>query len=214
MTAPTASSAAKKGNAPKGMSNETGARRTRKDPPRTGRASKSLGALQRRAELGEDVSDERAYIRLGKTNTQILVGNEDLREWDEEELLRGQRKAVDGTFVGRPPKVVPKAIHDELVRRTMTQAAEELRSNLVKAVESLTGIAADAEANDSDRLKAIDMIMTRVMGKPPERVEVTADMPWLAAITGGIVSVDEDVIEDIVDAQSWETLEEEDGGQE
>ncbi len=214
MTAPTASSAAKKGTAPKGKSVETGSRRTRKDPPRTGRASKSLGALQRRAELGEDVSDERAYIRLGKTNTQILVGNEDLREWDEEELLRGQRKAVDGTFVGRPPKVVPKAIHDELVRRTMTQAAEELRSNLVKAVESLTGIAADAEANDSDRLKAIDMIMTRVMGKPPERVEVTADMPWLAAITGGIVSVDEDIIEDVVDAQSWETIEEEDGGQE
>ncbi len=174
------------------------------DPPRNGVAGRSIGALQRRAELGEDVSEERAYVRLGKTNTQILVGTTDLAEWDDEELLRGQRKAADGTFVGRPPKLVPKAIHDELVRRTMSSAAEKLRSNLVDATTALTEIATDAEAADADRLRAISMIMDRVMGKTPDRVEVSAEMPWLTAITEGIVSVDDDIFENIIETDGVE----------
>ena len=53
-------------------------------------------------------------IAIGKTNMAILNGTEDVRLWSDEELLRGQRRAKNGRWTGRPPTVVPL--------RQMTQA--------------------------------------------------------------------------------------------
>lgn len=50
-------------------------------------------------------------VRVGNTNTAILSGEEDLSLWSEEELVRGRRRAKNGKWVGRPPAVVPKALH-------------------------------------------------------------------------------------------------------
>lgn len=65
----------------------------------------------------------RASISLGRTNAAILHGDEDLTLWSEEELIRGPRRDKNGSWSGRPPKVVPKAVHDELVRRPTAKAA-------------------------------------------------------------------------------------------
>jgi hypothetical protein len=127
-------------------------------------------------------------IRVGTLNAAILAGEVDLSEWDDEELLRGQRRNRNGNFQGRPPKVVPKQLHDELVRRTLEYANEELRSNLQSAVQMLTSIATDPRAEDRDKIKAIEMVMNRVMGKAPDRVELTAQVkPYEEVLRGGVV---------------------------
>lgn len=176
--------------------------RTGKSGASTERPSKRTGGNRRRPtvailremhEEGIDVSDKRAFMRLGRANTQILVGTEDLSLWDDEELQRGQRKGPRGRFEGAPPKIVPKAIHDELVKRTLAKASETMRSNLVAATEALTAIATDLEADPAARLRAIQMIQDRVMGKAPDKVDVSVDMPWLDAITDGIVATDNDM---------------------
>lgn len=123
-----------------------------------------------------------ARVGVGKTNLAILSGELDLSTWSEEELLRAQRKSKRGTWEGRPPKLVPKAIHDELVRRKMSQAHDLLRDNLIAAVGVLVEIAKDGEAQDSDRIKAAQLIIERVMGKTPERVQLEVAPPWALAI--------------------------------
>ncbi len=118
-----------------------------------------------------------------------MNGEEDVSLWSDEELTRGQRKDKNGTWVGRPPTVVPKALHDELVRRKMSKAFELLRDNVVAATEVLIQLATDPSVDANVRLKAATTIMDRVLGKASERVELTAPEipPWLQTIRGGIV---------------------------
>lgn len=109
-------------------------------------------------------------VRLGQRNLAILRGEEELADWDEEELIRGQRRDKNGGWVGRPPKVVPRALHDELVRRKLSEGYQLLATNLVKAVEALGQIVGDPEADANARVKAATVIIERVMGKTPQPI--------------------------------------------
>ena len=157
---------------------------------RAKRRASTQKAIRERAERGETHGNERALVRVGTVNTKILTGQEDLSVWSEEELRRGQRKDKNGRWQGRPPAVVPKAIHDELVRRTMEKAVTLMNDNLVEAVQCLVDIIQGGETEDKDRIKAASMIIDRVMGRAPERVEISATVkPWQQAVQGGIVRV-------------------------
>lgn len=145
-----------------------------------------LSAIKKQLAAGNP-APERARIYLGKTNTNILTGQVDLSGWTEEELEMGRRQSKAGTYSGRPPVVVPKAIHDELVKRTLNNAQEHMRANLEGVVQVLTAIAMAEGVEPKDRLKAIGMVMDRVMGKVPDTVNLRPDMPWVQAITDGIV---------------------------
>lgn len=136
-------------------------------------------------------------VRVGNTNAALLRGEEDLNLWSEEELIRGQRKSKRGRWEGKPPTVVPRAIHDELVRRRLGQAGELLRESLVDAVVLLRTVVTDDDAAYSDRIKAAQLIMDRVMGRAPETVKLEVEPAWAQAIRGALVTqiVSNDVID-------------------
>lgn len=115
-------------------------------------------------------SDRRVYV--GETNLAILSGEEDISLWDEEELIRGQRRSRNGKFQGRPPKIVPKVVHDELVKRKMTKAYELLSESVLDAVQVLVDVARDKEADPNVRIKAATEILNRTVGKPKEHLLV------------------------------------------
>lgn len=160
-------------------------------------------SLRRRVEEGEQLPETtRAKIRVGVGTTQVLTGQDDLSTWDEEELRRGRRRGRNGKFQGKDPVVVPKAVHDELVRRTLSEAQTLMRDNLVRAIEVLVEIVDSPQYEAKDRLKAIDMIVERVMGKPKEVIEISGTQKWELALRGGIVPTmdgDADDEEDIID---------------
>ncbi len=138
-------------------------------------------------------------VRVGKTNQAILSGQTDLTTWTEEELLRGQRRNKNGGWNGRAPAVVPMAVHDELVRRKMSQAHELLRDNLVAATEVLIELATDEDVESATRLKAATTILDRVLGKAPETVNLELNKPWQIALNAGIVSVRNTSVIDVTD---------------
>lgn len=96
-----------------------------------------------------------------------------MSDWTDEELQRGQKKSRRGTWEGMKPKIVPKALHDELVRRQMSKASELLRDNLVGATEVLIALATGKDVDDAVRLRAVTLIMDRVLGKTPDTVNVS-----------------------------------------
>jgi hypothetical protein len=156
------------------------------------KAMTPAGLRKKKAREGSLRGDEQAFVRVSTTATKILVGDDDLSEWTDEELRRGRRMVRkagrnQGRFVGRDPIVVPKKLHDELVRRTMSKANALLNENLLAAVQCLIEICTDKQAEDKDR----------VMGKAPDKVEIRMDAPWLLALQGGIVSVNNDA--DVID---------------
>lgn len=149
---------------------------------------------------------QRAFMRMSRGNTLLLTGQDDISTWDDDELRRGQRKDKNGRFQGRRPKVVPTAVHNELVRRTLNRANEMLRENLHEAIKVLVEIAKDKRAEDKDRLRAVDMIMNRVMGKTPEKINITSEVePWQEAMDDAVFIVpDEEELLKIIDVDSEE----------
>lgn len=163
------------------------------------RAAVSAKRLRERRGEGEDVSDCRALVRVGVGTTRVLTGEDDLSEWDDDELIRGQRKDKNGRFQGRRPLVVPMIIHQELVKRRLSQAAVIMRDNLVDVTQTVVDIALGADSEDKDRLKAAEIIMNRMMGKAPERVEFKLAESKMEAAFKAMLVPDED--DDIVDAE-------------
>ncbi len=177
---------------------------------RAKRRRSTTGAIRAKAEAGEATGNERALVRIGATNTRILTGQDDLSEWTDEELRMGRRRDKNGKLLGVPPKIVPKALHDELIRRTLSAANDMMRDNLEDAVTELCAIAKSEAVEAKDRLRAISMILDRVMGKSPEKVEISGQSPWLIALQAGVVTVNgngatgEVVESDDIDEADWE----------
>lgn len=135
-------------------------------------------------------------VPVGKTTMSILNGTMDLTAWSDEELMRGQRRSKRGTWEGRPPRLVPKAIHDELVRRKMSKAHDILRDSIVRAAEVLREILDDPEVDAAVRLKAVVILLDRGLGKAPERVEIAVRSP-LEEDLAAIVTYDDSEIIDV-----------------
>lgn len=170
---------------------------------RARRRAASPAALQKKREEGTLRGDERAFVRVGASASMVLAGEDDLSEWSDEELKRGMRCVQagprKGRFIGKPPVVVPKKLHDELVRRTLSKANMLMLENSERAVQVLVAIVDDETIDAKDRLVAVRMILDRVMGKAPERIDfsVSGDPEWLQALRGGIVSVENEA--DVID---------------
>jgi hypothetical protein len=108
----------------------------------------------------------------------------------EEELTRGVRKGKDGRF-RNAPKVVPKAVHNELVTRRMSKAYDLLRESTYDAVRVLVEVAKDENADTAVRVKAAELILDRTLGKAPQHVTLDVNAPWQKLMAQAIVgSVD------------------------
>lgn len=151
-------------------------------------------SLKKKAARGEDITDKRAMVHMGMTNTRIMTGQEDLSLWTDEELKRGRRKGKNNRWSGRPPSVVPKAIHDELVRRTLDRANEILRENLVVGVQCLVDLVQGEDVDDKVRLQAALAIKDAVMGKAPASLEINATVKTYEKVFDSI-EIKRDVID-------------------
>jgi len=141
-----------------------------------------------------------AMINVGKTNLAIHRGEEDLTMWDEEELRRGYKRDKNGKWTGRPPKIVPRAIHDELARRMYDEATQILKNDLVAAVQLFGDLVRNPDVDPAVRLKAAQVIVERVMGKAQQNVklDVGVQAKWEQAIAHSIVSIPAELAEAIV----------------
>jgi hypothetical protein len=97
----------------------------------------------------------------------LLDGTIDVADLDEEELARGYPRAADGSFRGAPV-VIPRAIHNRMIRELFDRAGAKLRENLTGAVETMTQIALDKNNDPKVRLDASKWIVERLMGKTPD----------------------------------------------
>ena len=159
------------------------------------RRSVSVAALKEKYRVGQYGNGHRALVRLGAGMTDVLIGKEDLKTWDDEELRRGRRRDKHGGWQGRDPIVVAKAVHDELVRRTLERANQLLIDNLEQGLQVLCDIMLDEDVEAKDRLTAIRMITDRAMGKEPMKLDIKGEAKWEAAIAHSIVSLPAELVD-------------------
>lgn len=141
--------------------------------------------------------DDRYRVALSPTMSAVYRGEDNLSEWSDEELQRGKRK-VGGRFHGPDPRVLPRAIVDELNRRTFQQANSIVRNDVEDAVRLWGEIVRDPDADLSLRLEASKEIANRILGKPTDRAQVEVSVnrpPWEEALVQSIVGTEPQVID-------------------
>lgn len=117
-------------------------------------------------------------VRLRGRYAQLLTGGLTVEDLDDEELARGQLKASDGTFRGRPPSVVPAELVQAMRREWLSRAEAKLREALLeKGIGTLTALAGNAAIDPAVRLRAADKLIERTMGKVPDRIHFAAEDP-------------------------------------
>lgn len=109
---------------------------------------------------------------------KFLEGYITVDDLDEEELARGEVRGADGRFPATPSKVVPRSMHDEMIKELFARADEKLRTSLVDSVGVMQEIAMGSAYEPADRIKAAQWIYERMRGKVPTEIKVSQDEPW------------------------------------
>lgn len=138
--------------------------------------------------LGKRRMDGQIEVRLSKNSADILDGNPS--DWTDEELLRGQRKSKRGRWEGKPPQVVPMAVHQELIRRRYFSGEAEIREAVLPAAQYIAAVVRGTEKADTGRLKACEMVLERFFGKPRQYIDLDVtqtEAPWQKALNLAIV---------------------------
>jgi len=149
------------------------------------------------------------YVRTrSRSVIDVLMGFDDVKNWDNEELRYGRRRDIRGKLYGNPPRVIPQQCHQELTRRIVFEAEDKLRDEVMNSVEKLILIAKGELPAKSDQVRAISMHLERVIGKPVEQIDINAhmDAPWMEALAGGIIgsSAEIEASAQVIDIQSEE----------
>lgn len=118
------------------------------------------------------------FVLQGKM-LDLYRGDLSVEDMDDEELSRLQFKDKNGRFTGRPPANLPRSLVDKLRQELLKRASAKFDSHLIDSITVLGTIMKSDQVNPSDRIKAAVIIIDRVMGKTPEKVELTAELkPW------------------------------------
>ena len=110
--------------------------------------------------------------------------------WTDEEVRRGRPAHEDGTFQGPPPSMTGKQaaeIRAELLKRGQRRMDEMFDV----ALDTLKSVAQHGE-QDSARVKAAQLIIERVAGKVPDKMEIKSSDPWQDIIDE--IMLDEDIV--------------------
>lgn len=148
----------------------------------------------------------RSRVQIGPGNTAVLQGQDDVTTWSDEELLYGRRKDKSGSFRGRQPSVVPRAVHQEIARR-MVRIVWESGIPAARTIQrQAAGELIASPAEESIMRQSAVYVLDRLLGKAPERVELDVSSsvdplstppPWVAQMVAQLAAQGEGEVIDV-----------------
>lgn len=125
----------------------------------------------------------------------FLSGEINIEDLDMEELLKGQIRDKNGSFGGRPPKLIPRAFHVKVTQELLHRAESTWRENMNDAMQVFVEIMNNPRVRAQDRLYAAQYIFERIAGKIPEQQFVTATVKrWEDVAEATIVEVYDEAV--------------------
>ncbi len=120
--------------------------------------------------------DGRASVHINPSATQVLLGEDDVAEWDDAELSQGRRRDGLGKFRGKAPRVIPAECLRELTRRRLFETESIIRDSCVEAAKYLDSIVRGQEEPSRNRMRAAEVMLERFLGKPTERHQIHGNL--------------------------------------
>lgn len=112
---------------------------------------------------------------------QLNNGELSVEDLDDEELSYGITKCSDGKFSIRAAydaSRIPRSTRNKMLAELRNRTEAKMGSYVLGAIDRLGQIATRPNSDDKDALKAIDMLLSRVVGKVPDRVLHSQDKPF------------------------------------
>lgn len=124
----------------------------------------------------------------------LLDGVITVEDLDDEEIAKGQLRAADGSFKGRPPNYLPREIAMAWAREGQKRHQLWVAGMVGEAQDTVRDLnKRSLSPADATRLKAAFWILERYAGKTPDRVEVKAEVQtWEHVVEDILVDVEED----------------------
>lgn len=110
----------------------------------------------------------------------FLTGEITVEDLDDEEIMRGQIRSADGSFRGRPPKLVPREFAAALAKRQQEMYNGEMGELVVEAWKTLNSVMKNRNPlpGEGARVQAAKLILERYYGKTPDVVVNTTQSEW------------------------------------
>lgn len=116
----------------------------------------------------------------------LMDGTLSVEDLDDEECVRGQLRAADGTFRGRPPKAVPRELYLKMQSEATKRWENKLKGLVTLSIEALEGIVRNGRS-EMVRYQAATYLMERTMGKTPDRVQISAEVKRWEGVASNIL---------------------------
>jgi len=128
-----------------------------------------------------------------------MDGTLSVEDLDDEEVMRGQLKARDGTFKGGVPLSIPREFYTAIRIEQQKRFTEGLNPLVLKALDTLAYVMKPdyrAQPGDAAKVKAATYIIDRFAGKTPENVQLKAE------VTNKFEDVAADILIDVDEQRS------------
>ena len=123
----------------------------------------------------------------------LVKGEMSVEDLDDDELIQGRLRAVDGTFKGRVPNAIPRSLHKAVVKELVSRTERRLLADLEDMYAVLREIAEAPRAPAVARVQAATYLIERVSGKTPDKVEIHADVRKFEQLEGAGLLMDIEV---------------------
>lgn len=138
----------------------------------------------------------------------LIDGRLSVDDLDDDEIIRGQLRDKNGRFSGRPPLVIPRALHQKAVEELKRRADNALLEHLGDAQMAIVDVMNNKRAPAMARVEAAKYMWERIQGKIPDKVQVDSTVRvFEELVDAGAIVVD-------IDVEDAEIVEETDGPQE
>lgn len=126
--------------------------------------------------------------RIERNWAAFAAGFIPIEELDDDELHREQLRNRDGNFRGRGVEWVSKTLRRQIGAEIQRRYGMHFQARLRDAQNVYLDIMMDNTASPADRLRAAAYVQERIVGKVPDKVELSAEVkPW-EGLVGDIVN--------------------------
>lgn len=130
---------------------------------------------------------------------RFIAGELPVEELTMQELTKGQLMDRDGGWKGRPPEKIPHKYNAIILRELTSRMNQQFRTHAVDAIDTIADVMNNGEdVRHQKRLDAAKYVVERIIGKIPDRLEVTENITVWQGLQEGdglLVDLEDDEME-------------------